>query len=419
MSAFTTASDIWSVGCTVLELLTGVPPYFELTQMSAMYHIVNDEHPPLPDGLSDDLRGFLLACFERDVKRRPTAHQLRQHPWLTTTTRSVLALGEAASVPQLPDFLTRTVDKETSWLSSNGSHRSYSSAGEAMEAAPAGDGPLARPRSRPHLPTARGAARERLVGADDAQRRLAAAAGVGTSALAGAPAGDVIVRIGTDAERASPSAAAAAALSGSEPPLCGFLWKRGTSALGKLAYYKRYFYVKDGALCYCSGRSDSTIQPNLEKRIPLTSISAVEISAQQRFEFAMHCDTRSFQFRARTLREMQVWVNTLQALRQRHEGIIAATSAPRRRHTPQPGPALGLHAASAEVAGDRSQGHRLPAGGQAAAPPVAYQLPNAAQLAAGRHSAPFVATPSHVPSTYNAPHAAAVTRAAPAVATAR
>merc|ERR1719399_2708774 len=34
MSGFTTASDIWSVGCTVIELISGAPPYFDLQPMS-------------------------------------------------------------------------------------------------------------------------------------------------------------------------------------------------------------------------------------------------------------------------------------------------------------------------------------------------------------------------------------------------
>ncbi|KAK3236543.1 MAP3K epsilon protein kinase 1, partial [Cymbomonas tetramitiformis] len=34
------ASDIWGVGCTVIELLTGYPPYFDLAPMAALFRIV-------------------------------------------------------------------------------------------------------------------------------------------------------------------------------------------------------------------------------------------------------------------------------------------------------------------------------------------------------------------------------------------
>lgn len=44
----TIVTDIWSFGCTTIELLTGTPPYYELNTMSALYKIVQDAHPPLP-----------------------------------------------------------------------------------------------------------------------------------------------------------------------------------------------------------------------------------------------------------------------------------------------------------------------------------------------------------------------------------
>ena len=40
MTQVTSSSDIWSVGCLIIELLTGYPPYFELNAMSAMFRIV-------------------------------------------------------------------------------------------------------------------------------------------------------------------------------------------------------------------------------------------------------------------------------------------------------------------------------------------------------------------------------------------
>lgn len=53
-------SDIWSLGCTVIEMLTGHPPYYELTSMQALFSIVDDPHPPIPPGLSKELTHFLV-----------------------------------------------------------------------------------------------------------------------------------------------------------------------------------------------------------------------------------------------------------------------------------------------------------------------------------------------------------------------
>ncbi|KAJ2613095.1 Protein kinase of the Mitotic Exit Network [Coemansia sp. RSA 1365] len=76
-----TASDIWSLGCTIIELLTGRPPYADLMQMAALYHIVEDEHPPIPEGISEELKEFLLQCFRKAPHERPTALDLMSHPW--------------------------------------------------------------------------------------------------------------------------------------------------------------------------------------------------------------------------------------------------------------------------------------------------------------------------------------------------
>lgn len=48
----TTASDVWSVGCVVIELLEGKPPYHFLDPMPALFRIVQDDCPPIPEGAS-------------------------------------------------------------------------------------------------------------------------------------------------------------------------------------------------------------------------------------------------------------------------------------------------------------------------------------------------------------------------------
>ncbi|CAN0461992.1 unnamed protein product, partial [Ectocarpus sp. 12 AP-2014] len=82
MTGTTTACDVWSVGCTIIELLEGKPPYFDLPQMTALYKIVQDDHPPLPDGTSQALRDFLLQCFKKQAQMRKSSVELLRHPWL-------------------------------------------------------------------------------------------------------------------------------------------------------------------------------------------------------------------------------------------------------------------------------------------------------------------------------------------------
>jgi serine/threonine protein kinase len=51
-SGASTASDIWSVGCVVVELLEGKPPYGDLAPMQALWRIVQDESMRIPEGAS-------------------------------------------------------------------------------------------------------------------------------------------------------------------------------------------------------------------------------------------------------------------------------------------------------------------------------------------------------------------------------
>ncbi|OAD78613.1 hypothetical protein PHYBLDRAFT_101025, partial [Phycomyces blakesleeanus NRRL 1555(-)] len=78
----TTKSDIWSLGCTIIELCTGKPPYSDVNPMTALFRIVEDECPPLPESISEDLRSFLELCFQKSPMDRPTAGELLNHVWV-------------------------------------------------------------------------------------------------------------------------------------------------------------------------------------------------------------------------------------------------------------------------------------------------------------------------------------------------
>lgn len=70
------ASDIWSLACTIYELITGNPPYSDLNPLTAMYRLVQDDRPPLPRQVTPQLDDFLSACFRKTPSLRPSATDL-------------------------------------------------------------------------------------------------------------------------------------------------------------------------------------------------------------------------------------------------------------------------------------------------------------------------------------------------------
>ena len=93
LSGATTSSDIWSVGCTVIEMIEGKPPYHKLQPMQALFRIVNDEHPPIPGSASPLLREFLMECFQKNPTLRIAAKRLLKHPWILSAKRTVPAVA--------------------------------------------------------------------------------------------------------------------------------------------------------------------------------------------------------------------------------------------------------------------------------------------------------------------------------------
>lgn len=79
----TVRSDIWSLGCLALELLTGKPPFDDRTPFNALYKIADAKAPPIPPDLaiSEDGQKFLHACLSCDPLARPTAASLVMAPW--------------------------------------------------------------------------------------------------------------------------------------------------------------------------------------------------------------------------------------------------------------------------------------------------------------------------------------------------
>ncbi|KAK4529481.1 hypothetical protein CCYA_CCYA01G0338 [Cyanidiococcus yangmingshanensis] len=74
--------DIWSLGCTVLELATGRRPYHALNGMAALFRMVQDKMPPIPSDLSSECASFLRACWVWEPNQRPNAVDLLKHQFV-------------------------------------------------------------------------------------------------------------------------------------------------------------------------------------------------------------------------------------------------------------------------------------------------------------------------------------------------
>ncbi|KAL2939447.1 Mitogen-activated protein kinase kinase kinase ANP1 [Bienertia sinuspersici] len=81
------AADIWSLGCTVIEMATGKLPWGQdINPMSSIYKIAKTKHKPqLPHKFSAHGLDFLHKCLQRNPKKRWTAQQLLHHPFVLET----------------------------------------------------------------------------------------------------------------------------------------------------------------------------------------------------------------------------------------------------------------------------------------------------------------------------------------------
>jgi len=104
LTGATTASDIWSLGCTVIELLEGKPPYHNLQPMPALFRIVNDDHPPLPQGASPAVKDFLMQCFQKDPNLRVSAKKLLRHPWIVNARKADSVVPNEEAVKSVQEW---------------------------------------------------------------------------------------------------------------------------------------------------------------------------------------------------------------------------------------------------------------------------------------------------------------------------
>lgn len=78
--------DVWAVGCTIIQMLTGDPPWKDRKLQSLVQlHLLLSNWvgiPPVDREIPEDLQAFLELCFAKDPKDRPMPKDLLLHEFL-------------------------------------------------------------------------------------------------------------------------------------------------------------------------------------------------------------------------------------------------------------------------------------------------------------------------------------------------
>ncbi|OAQ97864.1 hypothetical protein LLEC1_00041 [Akanthomyces lecanii] len=86
-TSYTRKADIWSLGCLVVEMMTGTHPFPDCSQLQAIFKIGGGKaSPTIPEHASEDAKKFLNQTFELDHDLRPSADELMLSPFLNPIT---------------------------------------------------------------------------------------------------------------------------------------------------------------------------------------------------------------------------------------------------------------------------------------------------------------------------------------------
>ena len=137
--AYSDKSDIWALGLTILECLTGERGFPFSNPQTTLFQVGRGRQPELPAWLGKEATSIVRACLRANPSERPTAAELLSHPFLALagaggrSGRGVTGPSAGARAAEVPTALLQLLATLHAHTEGGGQEREGRGSGDSEE----------------------------------------------------------------------------------------------------------------------------------------------------------------------------------------------------------------------------------------------------------------------------------------------